>query len=55
LFATPRQRLTLIHFSAQPEQFLTQKHTLNTHLYSLTSLEQPPNTPPIPQKANKLS
>jgi len=24
------QGLTLVHFSAQPEPFLTQKHTLNT-------------------------
>ena len=26
--AHPRQGLTLVHFSAQPEPFLTQKHTL---------------------------
>jgi len=25
-----RQGLTLVHFSAQPEPLLTQKHTLNT-------------------------
>ena len=27
---TRTQWLTLVHFSAQPEPFLTQKHTLNT-------------------------
>ena len=28
--STAEQGLTLVHFSAQPEPFLTQKHTLNT-------------------------
>jgi len=27
---TPSQGLTLVHFSAQPEPFLTPKHTQNT-------------------------
>jgi len=36
-----KQGLTLVHFSAQPEPFLTQ----NTPEYPLTPLENPPNTP----------
>jgi hypothetical protein len=30
------QGLTLVHFSAQPEPILTELHTLDTPLYSLT-------------------
>ena len=35
------QALTLVHFSAQPEPFLTQRHTLNTP----NTPYQPTNTP----------
>jgi hypothetical protein len=44
------QGLTLVHFSAQPELFLTQKHTLNTprHDTSRRPPTCPLNAPPIP-------
>ena len=51
----PRQGLTLAHFSAQLEPCLTHErtpHTLNT---PLTRASQSPRTPPIPDKALKLS
>jgi pimeloyl-ACP methyl ester carboxylesterase len=39
-----RQGITLVHFSAQLEPFLTRKHTQNT-----------PNTPPHPQNTPQAS
>ena len=39
------QGLTLVHFSAQPELFLTQKHTRRTHSQSLTPDKHPLNNP----------
>ena len=49
------QGLTLVHFSAQLEPILTQKHTLNTPSYCLRPPTQPLSAPPIPQKALMLS
>jgi len=51
----PRQGLTFVHVSAQPEPFLKQKHNLRTPLCPITPPKQPLNAPPIPQKALKLS
>jgi len=57
-----RQGLTLVHFSAQPEPYLTRntpftppntpRHLLNTRK---TTPKQSLNAPPIPQKALTLS
>ena len=52
-----RQGLTLVHFSAQPEPFLTHKYTLTTPYYSLKPPERLLITPkrnPIPQEALTL-
>ncbi len=40
-----RQGLTLVHYSAQLEPFLTQKHTLNTRNTPYHSLDTPETTP----------
>jgi len=53
-----RQGLTLVHYSAQLEPFLTQKHTLSTcgiPYYPLNTPETTPNCTPVTQKALKLS
>ena len=39
------QGLTLVHFSAQPEPFLSQKHTLNTPYPPLRPIKHPVNNP----------
>ena len=47
--ATDRQGLTLVHYSAQLEPFLTQKHTLNspdTPYHPLNTPETTPNRTP---------
>jgi len=57
-----RQGLTLVHYSAQLEPFLTQKrtlHTPNTPCHPLNNPSTPPKqhltAPPVTQKALKLS
>jgi len=47
---TLAQGLTLVHFSAQPEPFLQQKHTLHIPQHLPTPRKEPLNAPPIPQK-----
>ena len=46
-----RQGLTLVHFSAQPEPFLTQNNTLHISLHILNIPKDPLHAPPIPKKA----
>ena len=56
--SSSKQGLTLVHFSAQPEPLLKQKHTLITPhnpLHPLMPPKQSLNAPPIPHKALKLS
>ena len=45
----PRQGLTLVHYSAQLEPFLTRKHTLNTPATPQTNPKQPLTAPPVTQ------
>jgi len=50
--------LTLVHFSAQLESFLTQKHTLNTPqtpCHHLNTPKQPLSAPLVTRKALILS
>jgi len=42
---TSTQGLTLVHYSAQLEPFLTQKHTLNTPTTPYHPLHSPETTP----------
>jgi len=49
------QGLTLVHYSAQLEPFLLQKHTLNTPNTPLPPPKQSLTAPPVTQKALKLS
>ena len=49
------QGLTLVHFSAQPEPFLTTNTPYTPHDTPLTPHKQPIHAPPVPQKALKLS
>ena len=42
---TTNQRLTLLHYSAQREPFLTQKHTRNTPNTPYHPLDTPATTP----------
>ena len=44
-FGASRQGLTLVHFSAQLEPFLTQQHTLNTPNAPYHPLNTPETTP----------
>jgi len=53
--ATGEQGLTLVHFSAQLEPYLTQENTLLTLSTPLILSTQPLHAPPIPYKALKLS
>jgi len=55
---TAMQGLTLVHYSAHLEPFLTQKHTLNTldtPYHPKTTPKQTLTAPPVTQKVLMLS
>jgi hypothetical protein len=49
------QGLTLAHFSAQPEPFLAQKHTLNIPLHPLAPLKYLVSTPFMHPPSHRIS